>query len=80
MSSNYHSLDLYIKKSSAVHLVDSRIKLLTTISFIVTTALLPDGSWVAFILLVPIVISVTMVTDIGVLYVIKCHCLWYRLF
>ena len=71
MSSNINSLDLYIKKSSVVHLLDSRIKLLVTIGFIVTTALLPVGSWAAFILLVDIVISVTMVTDISVLYVIK---------
>lgn len=71
MSSNINSLDPYIKKSSVFHLLDSRIKLLITIGFIVTTALLPVGSWAAFILLVAIVISVTMVTDIGVVYVIK---------
>ncbi len=40
--------DRYHDTDSRLHRLDPRVKVVTTIGFILSTALLPDGSWAAF--------------------------------
>lgn len=42
------AFDRYHHRHSLVHELDPRIKVLITIAFIVSNALLPDGAWIAF--------------------------------
>jgi cobalt/nickel transport system permease protein len=42
------SFDHYQTKTSYIHNLDSRVKLIITFLFILSNVLLPDGAWVAF--------------------------------
>jgi len=44
------AFDRYHHKTSALHRLDPRIKVVVTIAFILSNALLPDGAWMAFAL------------------------------
>lgn len=43
-----NAFDRYHHGQSPVHSLDPRIKVIVTISFILSNALLPDGAWIAF--------------------------------
>ena len=47
---NAHAFDQFQAGSSRLHRLDPRIKLLVTVAYILSNALLPDGSWPAFAL------------------------------
>ncbi len=47
---HFHAFDQYHFEESRVHRLDPRVKVLITIGFILSNALLPDGSWAAFAL------------------------------
>lgn len=66
-----HFLDPYRPRNSPVHQLDPRIKLLLAVFFILTTALVPAGAWPVYILLFALILSVELVSDLGVGYVIK---------
>ena len=66
-----HFLDPYRPGASPVHRMDSRVKLILTLAFILTTALTPDGAWPVYILLLALILSVEMLSEIGVLFVLK---------
>ncbi len=42
------AFDRYHEKNSFIHRLDPRVKVVITIVFIVSNALLPDGAWIAF--------------------------------
>jgi cobalt/nickel transport system permease protein len=42
------SLDRYQHRNSHIHRLDPRVKVVTTVLFILSNALLPDGAWLAF--------------------------------
>lgn len=42
------AFDRYHEKNSFIHRLDPRVKVVVTIVFIVSNALLPDGAWIAF--------------------------------
>lgn len=48
MSMHVNAFDQYIGVDSLIHRLDPRVKVLLTIAFILSNALLPDGSWLAF--------------------------------
>lgn len=64
-----HFLDPYRPRPSAIHQLDPRIKLVITIAFIFTTALVPVGSWPVYILLLAIIVSVIMLSELGISFV-----------
>lgn len=64
-----HFLDPYRRRRSPIHQLDPRVKLVITIAFIFTTALVPVGSWPVYILLLAIIISAIMLSDLGIGYV-----------
>jgi len=66
-----HFLDPYRPRTSLIHQLDPRVKLVLTLAFIFTVALTPPGAWPVYILLLAIIISVELLSDLGVGYVIK---------
>ena len=66
-----HFLDPYRPRSSLIHQLDPRVKLVMTLAFIFTAALVPAGAWPVYILLLAIIISVDLLSDLGIGYVWK---------
>ncbi len=66
-----HFLDTYRAGNSPLHRLDGRVKLVLTIAFILTVSLSPSGAWAIYILLFALLISVEMLSDLGVGYVMR---------
>jgi len=66
-----HFLDPYRPRDSLIHRLDPRIKLVLTLAFILTNALIPPGAWPAYILMFALIISIEMLSELGVEYVLK---------
>ena len=66
-----HFLDPYRPRSSPVHRLDPRIKLTLTLAFILTNALVPTGAWPVYILLFALLLSVEILSELGVGYVLR---------
>lgn len=66
-----HFLDPYRAGSSPIHALDPRIKLVLALALILTTTLTPVGAWPAYILLFALVLSVEILSELGVGKVLK---------
>lgn len=66
-----HFLDSYREGESPIHRLDPRIKLVLTLAFILATALTPMGVWPVYILLFALVLSVEIISELGVWRVLK---------
>ena len=66
-----HFLDPFHEGRSALHRLDSRVKLVLALAFILTTALTPPGAWPVYILLTALVISLEMLSELGVGFFLK---------
>src|SRR5512137_2576058 len=66
-----HFIDPYHPGDSPIHRLDPRIKLLLAIFFILTNALLPTSAWPVYILLLALILSVELLSELGVSYVLK---------
>ncbi len=66
-----HFLDPYRPRNSPIHQLDPRIKLVLTVAFIITCTLVPTGAWPVYILLFAIILSVELLSELGVSYVLK---------
>lgn len=66
-----HFLDPFQERNSPVHHLDPRVKLVLTVAFILTAALIPVGTWPVYILLFTVVISLVIIADVGVGKVLK---------
>jgi cobalt/nickel transport system permease protein len=66
-----HFLDPYHPRSSPVHALDARVKLVLAVAFILTSALLPSGAWALYILLFSVILSIIILSDLGVAFVLK---------
>ena len=66
-----HFLDPYRPRRSLIHQLDPRVKLVMALAFIFTTALVPAGAWPVYILLMAIIVSVILLSELGVGYVWK---------
>jgi len=66
-----HFLDPYRPRDSLIHHLDPRIKLVLTLAFILTNALIPPGAWPVYILLLALVLSIEILSELGVGYVLK---------
>ena len=64
-----HVLDAYRHRASLVHDLDGRVKLALAVLFIVSTALTPDGAWLAYALLTALVLGVIVASQLGVGFV-----------
>jgi cobalt/nickel transport system permease protein len=68
---HYHFLDPYQPRPSLVHRLDPRIKFILALAFILATALTPPGAWPVYILLFSLVLSVEVLSELGVGNVLK---------
>ncbi len=66
-----HLLDPYRRQPSPVHALDSRAKFVLTVAFVLTAALLPIGAWAAYLLLLALILSVEVMSLLGVGHVLK---------
>lgn len=60
------AFDRYHHGHSRIHELDSRIKIVVTILFILSNALLPDGAWAAFLLAWMFVLAASSLSGLGV--------------
>jgi cobalt/nickel transport system permease protein len=61
-----HFLDPYRPLTSPIHALDARIKFVLTVAFILTASLTPIGAWPVYILLLAIILSVEILSGLGV--------------
>ena len=66
-----HFLDPYRPLSSPIHRLDSRVKLVLTLGFVLTCSVTRVGSWPVYVLLFAIVLSAEILSGLGPVYVIK---------
>jgi cobalt/nickel transport system permease protein len=66
-----HFLDPYQPRSSPIHQMDARVKFFLALAFILTTALVPSGAWPVYVLLLSLVVSIEVLSELGVGYVLK---------
>lgn len=65
------TFDRYLYRSSPIHRLDPRVKVVVTLIFIVANVLLPDGAWLAFAMAWLLVLAAAVLAHIQPLYVIK---------
>ena len=66
-----HFLDPYRHRQSLIHTLDPRVKFVFTLAFILTMALLPFGAWPVYVLMLTVSLSITVLSELGVKYVLK---------
>jgi cobalt/nickel transport system permease protein len=66
-----HFLDPYRERQSLIHALDPRVKFVFTLAFILTMALLPFGAWPVYVLMLTLSLSITVLSELGVKYVLK---------
>ncbi len=66
-----HFLDPYRPRNSPIHRLDPRIKLILTVAFILANALVPTAAWPVYILLLAVVLSEELLSDLGMQYLLK---------
>ena len=66
-----NTFDHYQQHGTWVHDLDPRVKVVVCVAFIVSTALLPDGAWLAYMLSWGLVISLALAAHIEPWFVIK---------
>lgn len=66
-----HFLDPYRRRASPLHRLDPRVKFILALAFILVVALTPIGAWPVYILLFAIILSIEIISDLGVAYVLK---------
>jgi cobalt/nickel transport system permease protein len=60
------AFDRYHHGHSPIHSVDPRVKVLVTLAFIVSNALLPDGAWLAFALAWGFILIANLFSKLGI--------------
>ncbi len=66
-----HFLDPYVARQSPIHSLDARLKFVLTLAFILTVSLVPPQVWPVYILLFSIILSVEVLSTLGVGYVLR---------
>jgi cobalt/nickel transport system permease protein len=66
-----HFLDPYRHSHSLVHQLDGRVKFILTVAFILTCSLTPVSAWAVYILLLTLILSIEILSTLGVRYVHK---------
>jgi cobalt/nickel transport system permease protein len=65
------AFDRYHHGESPLHRLDPRIKVIVTIAFILSNALLPDGAWLAFLLAWAFILFATATSGLGIGFTFK---------
>jgi cobalt/nickel transport system permease protein len=65
---HFDAFDRYHEKESFIHHLDPRVKVVVTVAFIVSNALLPDGAWIAFALAWVFLLAANLLSRLGTFY------------
>ena len=57
--------ELYAPKQSVIHQLDARVKLIFALAFVVFLSLSPSGAWHVYILYLAIILSLTLISRVG---------------
>jgi cobalt/nickel transport system permease protein len=68
---HYHFLDPYRPGGSLLHALDSRVKFILTVAFILAVALTPVGAWPVYVLLLALAVAVAVASELGTTYALK---------
>jgi cobalt/nickel transport system permease protein len=68
---HFHFLDPYRERQSVIHALDPRVKLVFTLAFVLTMALLPIGAWPVYMLMLTLSLSITVLSELGLKYVLQ---------
>lgn len=68
---HFDAFDRYHEHDSFIHRLDPRVKVVVTVVFIVSNALLPDGAWFAFGLAWLFVLWCSHLSKLGIAYTLK---------
>lgn len=71
MGAHLHLIDHYLKIKSPIHRLDGRVKLVFTLALLLCCALLPTGSWSAYLFISSILFALTILANIGIIYLLK---------
>lgn len=66
-----HYLDPHRPLNSPVHALDGRVKFILTVAFVLTASLTPFAAWPVYILLFAILLSLEILSRLGVGYVLR---------
>lgn len=66
-----HFLDPHRPLASPIHFLDARVKVVLTLAFIVTCSVTPTGTWPVYVVLMGLLVSVDILSGLGVMYVLK---------
>jgi len=66
-----HAFDQYHFQESLIHRLDPRVKILLTVGFILSNAILPDGSWLAFALAWLVLLLANEFSGLGLGFTLK---------
>jgi len=66
-----HFLDPYRALASPVHHLDGRVKFVLTVAFILTVSLTPFGAWPVYLLLLSLLLSVELLSGLGIGFVMR---------
>lgn len=68
---HFDAFDRYHDKESFLHRLDPRVKVVVTVAFIVSNALLPDGAWFAFGFAWLFLLLCNLLSKLGYFYTLK---------
>jgi cobalt/nickel transport system permease protein len=68
---HFNAFDRYKAGESLIHRLDPRVKVVVTVLFILSSVLLPDGAWLAFLLAWGLVLLVSALARLGLGYAFK---------
>ncbi|HEY5731472.1 MAG TPA: energy-coupling factor transporter transmembrane component T, partial [Anaerolineales bacterium] len=63
--------DRYHEADSFIHRLDPRVKVVVTIAFILSNALLPDGAWIAFVFSWFFLLGANIISKLGFPFTLK---------
>ncbi len=68
---HFDAFDRYHDTDSFIHRLDPRVKVVVTIAFILSNALLPDGAWMAFVLAWLFLLFTNALSELGILFTLR---------
>jgi cobalt/nickel transport system permease protein len=68
---HFNLLDPFHEGRSLIHAMDSRIKLVLVVAFILTSALVPVGAWPVYMILAALVFSAELLSELGLAFYLK---------
>ncbi len=68
---HFDAFDRYHETESFIHRLDPRVKVVVTIAFILSNALLPDGAWAVFGVSWSFLLFANVLSNLGILFTFK---------